>query len=166
MSKSFLTGGGKGKGGSKGAKKSVAPEAPPAVTSETNVTTAVQEAPPQTATTRSMKMAELVLTRSTADRKSKRLVIYNFEGRKGSVQFLSTLFGGDQKSVGNPPDKLTLIGEFAEPKVAKPKETPEERKARLAALPKPTLAEKVAKAEERAAKLREKLAKAKAEAVA
>lgn len=37
--------------------------------------------------------------------------------------------------------------------------TPEELKAKRAAQPKPTLAEKVAKAEERAAKLREKLAK-------
>lgn len=113
------------------------------------------------ATGRSMKAMELVLVRNDSDRKSKRLVNYKIEGRTGSVQFLSTLFGGTQTDRGNPPERLTLTGEFAEPKVkvAKAKETPEERKARLAAMPKLTLEQKVAKAEEKAAKLREKLAK-------
>lgn len=108
---------------------------------------------------RSMSMKNLNLTLSKAPRKDKRLVIYNIEGRTGSVQFLSTLFGGDQDSQGTPPEKLTLNGEFAEPKakVAKVNETPEERKARLKALPKLTLAEKVAKAEQRTSKLKAKL---------
>lgn len=110
-------------------------------------------------TTRSMTMADLKLKLSTGERKSKRLVFYDIEGRTGKVQFLSTLFGGDQKSQGNPPAELTLTGEFAEPKAPKAKETPEERKARLKALPKLTLAEKVARAEERAAALKAKLAK-------
>ena len=122
-------------------------------------------APPVTPA-RSMTNMDLKLTLSPAPRKSKRIVIYNIEGRTGSVQFLSTLFGGSQTDGGNPPATLTLTGEFAEPKVAAPKvkETPEERKARLAAMPKLTLAEKVAKAEKRAAELREKLAKGTAPA--
>jgi hypothetical protein len=40
-------------------------------------------------------MKNLTLGRSTAARKTNRLVIYKIEGRTGSVQFLSTLFGGD-----------------------------------------------------------------------
>lgn len=138
--------------------------AAPAVTSESNTESAASMPPAAVAPARSMKTMELTLTKSTAPRKSKRIVIYNIEGRTGSVQFLSTLFGGSQKDEGNPPEKLTLTGEFAEPKVAKAKETKEERKARLAALPKLTLAERVAKAEEKANKLREKLAKAAAAA--
>lgn len=153
---------------SRGKKNPLAPGAAPAVTSEAQQEAAgpkpAAQPPAGNGAARSMVNMDLVLTRSNVDRKNKRLVIYNIEGRTGSVQFLSTLFGGDQKSQGNPPEKLTLSGEFAEPKQPKAKETPEERKARLAALPKPTLAEKVAKAEERAAKLREKLAKAQAPA--
>lgn len=158
---------------SRAKKNPLAPEPVGAVTSESNQEAAGMQPgagtpaspaqqPAGGGTARRMEMADLKLVRSTADRKNKRLVIYNIEGRTGSVQFLSTLFGGDQNSQGNPPESLTLSGEFAEPKAPKAKETPEERKARLAALPKPTLAEKVAKAEERAAKLREKLAKAAA----
>jgi hypothetical protein len=100
-------------------------------------------------------MKNLTLTRSTAPRKTARLVIYNIEGRTGSVQFLSTLFGGDQKTQGNPPATLTLTGEgFAEPRQ---KETKEERKARLALLPKPTLQQKAASLRERLAKMEAKL---------
>ena len=79
---------------------------------------------------------DITLVRSNSQRKNPRLVIFNIEGRAGSVQFFRTLF---QDAV---PAKLTLIGEFAPPKV---KETPEERKARLKALPKLTAAERVAK---------------------
>lgn len=143
-------------------KIALAPQPEPAVISEPESTTATPT-PVTPAGTRSMIMSTLNLVRSTADRKSKRIVIYNIEGRTGSVQFLSTLFGGDQKSEGNPPASLTLSGEFAEPKpkaAPRVKETPEERKARLAAMPKLTLAEKVAKAEKKAAALRAKLAKA------
>jgi rRNA maturation protein Rpf1 len=99
---------------------------------------------------------DLTFTRSKAARKDDRLVIFNFaDGRPGSVQFLRTAFPEQV------PETITMSGDFAEKteRVAKAKETPEERKARLANLPKLTLAEKVAKAEERAAKLRAKLAK-------
>lgn len=103
----------------------------------------------------------LTLKRSDAARKGVRLVIYNFtDGRAGSVQFLRTAFPKDAV-----PDTITMEGDFAEyvPKEAKVKETAAERKARLAALPKLTLAEKVARAEKRTADLRAKLAKAQAE---
>ena len=97
-------------------------------------------------------MENLTLVRSTAARKDPRLVIYNIEGRTGSVQFLSTLFGGTQSSQGNPPEKLTLSGTFAAPK---PKETPEERKARLAAI---TPEQKLSAMEVKIAKMKAKLA--------
>lgn len=145
------------------------PEPEPA--SSTSFTTPAADAtgnpPTPSATQEKHNMADLKLVLSKAARKSARLVIYNIEGRTGSVQFLSTLFGGGNKSQGNPPETLTLVGEFAEPKVKEPKVklTPEERKARLASLPKLTLAEKVAKAEARMEKLRQKLA-AEAEAEA
>ncbi len=102
---------------------------------------------------RSTKVMDITLVKSNAPRKSDRLVIFNLEGRTGSVQFLKTLFGSSV------PATLTLSGEFAEPKikVAKVAETKEERKARLAAVLKPTLAERVARAEERTAKLKAKL---------
>ena len=85
-------------------------------------------------------------------RKSKQIVMFNIEGRRGQVQFQRSLFG---ESV---PESLILDGDIAEPKAAKVrtpkvKLTPEER----AALPKPTLAEKVQKARERADKLAAKL---------
>ncbi len=101
----------------------------------------------------------LTLVRSNAARKSQRLVIYNIQGRRGSVQFLSTLFGGDQDSQGNPPETLVIEGQFAPVKerIAREKESPEQRKARLAALPKLTLAEKVARQEEKTAKMKAKL---------
>lgn len=149
------------------ANNSLATDPGPTVSFETSNETANGTTPVATPVTgRSMKHMELVLTKSPAPRKSKRIVIYNIEGRTGSVQFLSTLFGGDQKNEGTPPEKLTLSGEFAEPKVkvAKEKETPEQRKARLAALPKLTLAEKIANAEKRAEELRAKLAKQTAKA--
>lgn len=60
------------------------------------------------------------------------------------------------------PATLDLNGELAGPKQAKVPETKEERKARLAALPKLTTAERVAKLEEKLAKLREKAAAAPA----
>ena len=146
------------------------------VTLESNTNPAPVEAPApantETAATpsrRPMNMETLKLTISTAPRKSKRLVIYNIEGRTGSVQFLSTLFGGSQTDPGTPPASLELSGEFATPKpkaVPRASETPEERKARLAALPKLTLEEKVAKQEERTNALRAKLAAQKAAAEA
>jgi hypothetical protein len=89
---------------------------------------------------------DLNLIKSTAARKSQRLVIYTIEGRRGSVQFLSTLFGGDQTSQGNPRATLVLRGEFAKP------EADEERKARLANRPKLTEVEKIANLEAQLAK--------------
>jgi hypothetical protein len=97
-------------------------------------------------------MESLKLVRSVAPRKEQRLVIYNIEGRKGSVQFLSTLFGGNQNDQGNPPETLTLTGTFAAPPR---KETPEERKARLAAI---TPEQKLAAMEAKLAKMRAKIA--------
>lgn len=116
--------------------------------------TAEAEAP---GTSRSEKTMNISLTKSTAARKDDRLVIFNFkDGRAGSVQFLRSAF---PEVI---PDEISMSGEFAEPKVRVPKEkeTPEQRKTRLAALPKLTLAEKLQRAEERTAKLREKVAKA------
>lgn len=109
------------------------------------------------------KHMDINLVPSTASRKDKRLVIFNFEdGRAGSVQFLKTLFGD------NTPGALTLSGDSlseAKPKAApKVKETPAERKARMAMLPKLTPAQKLAKAEEKVAALRKKLEAAQASA--
>jgi len=89
---------------------------------------------------------DITLTRSTAPRKNPRLVIFTVEGRPGSVQFFRTLF-----PMNAVPERLTLTGEFAAPKV---KETPAERKARLALLPKLTPAQRLAKMEERVAKMK------------
>lgn len=106
---------------------------------------------------RSTSMEQTItLTLNEAPRKSERLIFYT-GGHIHTVQFLKTAF-----PEGVPPKTLTITGNFAEvpaPKVPRAKETPEERKARLAAMPKLTLAEKVAKAEKRAQELREKLAK-------
>lgn len=102
---------------------------------------------------RSQNIMDITLNRSTATRKDERLVIFEYaDGRAGQVQFLRSAF---PETI---PSSITMSGEFAErvEKTPKAKLTKEER----ALLPKPTLAEKVAKAEERAAKLREKLAKA------
>ena len=120
----------------------------------TPVATETAPEAPSASTVQEHKM-NLIFTRSKAERKDPRLVIFNFaDGRPGSVQFLRTAFGD------NIPETITMSGEFAEKteKVAKAKETPEARKARLAALPKLTLAEKVAKAEARVAKMKAKLA--------
>jgi len=94
----------------------------------------------------------LNLVRSDSPRKDTRSVVFNIEGRKASVAFPKTLFGA------NAPDKLSIEGEFADPRTAKAPETKEERKARLAALPKLTLAEKIAKREEALSKMKAKLA--------
>jgi hypothetical protein len=92
---------------------------------------------------------DITLTRNPAQRKNPRLVIFNIEGRPGSVQFFRALF-----PLNAVPERLTLIGEFAAPKV---KETPEERKARLAAMPKMTPAERLAKMEASVAKMKARL---------
>ena len=95
---------------------------------------------------------EITLVRSAAQPKNPRLVVFKIDGRPGSVQLYRTLFAKDAV-----PARLTLTGEFAEPKA---KETPEERRARLKALPKLTPAERLAKMEERLAKMKARLAAA------
>jgi len=89
---------------------------------------------------------DITLTRSNAPRKHDRFVIYKINDRPGSVQFLKTLFENDAV-----PTTLTLTGTFAAPKI---KETPEQRKARIKSLPKPTPAERLAKLEQRIARLK------------
>ena len=101
---------------------------------------------------------DITLVRSSAQRKNPRLVIFTIEGRQGSVQFFRTLFAKDAV-----PARLTLTGTFAEPKV---KETSEQRKARLKALPKLTPQEKLVKMEQRIAQMKAKLAAAPAPSVA
>lgn len=72
-------------------------------------------------------------------------------------------------SVGTFPNKIAPQsisvpdGTFEPAKAPKAKETKEERKARLAAMPKPTEAERIAKAEEKLAKRKAKLAAATTE---
>lgn len=108
-------------------------------------------APSPASPARSHKM-QITLNRSTATRKDERLVIFEYaDGRAGQVQFLRSAF---PEAI---PDTITMEGDFAERVVKTPKTklTKEER----AALPKPTLAEKLQAAEARAQKLRDKLAK-------
>lgn len=58
----------------------------------------------------------------------------------------------------NPPATLEVNGELAGPREKKPPMTAEERRAKRAAAPKLTLAEKIAKREEALAKLKAKAA--------
>lgn len=82
----------------------------------------------------------------------KNVVLYSIDGGlKGSVRFLTSQF------TGTPPTELTVNGDFAQPVVKAPKAklTKEQR----AALPKPTLAEKIAKRESALAAMKAKLNK-------
>ena len=94
----------------------------------------------------------LTLKRNDKPRKGNRTIVFDVDGRKTSIGFPKSLFGDAV------PDELLIDGAFAAPPVPKVRETPEARKARLAALPKLTLAEKVARREEALAKLKAKLA--------
>jgi hypothetical protein len=98
---------------------------------------------------------DLTLLRSTATRKNPRLVIFNIEGRPGSVQFFRALFPQDTAHAVGVPAKLHLTGEFAPPRV---KETPEQRKARLASQPKLTPQQKLVRMEQRLAAMKAQLA--------
>ena len=110
-------------------------------------------------TTAAASNGQINLTRSDKQR-STQMVVYTVDGRPGSVRFSKTLFKDK-----NAPEKVTLVTEaFAGPKEPKRQETKEERKARLAALPKPTAAEKVARMEAKLAKLRQKVASEQAPA--
>jgi hypothetical protein len=95
------------------------------------------------------KMAEVNLTRSDKQR-STQMVVFTFaDGRPGSVRISKTAFA-DKKA----PETLQLLTDaYAGPRIERKSETKEERKARLAALPKPTPAEKLAKLQAKLAKL-------------
>lgn len=109
-------------------------------------------APEQTHT-----MITISLTRNDKKRKSN-AVAYIAEGYAGSVRFSKSFFA-DKTG----PASLTLSAEeFANARQARAKMTPEERKAARAAQPKLTPEQKLAKIEERAAKLRAKIANASA----
>lgn len=102
------------------------------------------------------QMADFTLVRNDKQRRSTNIV-YTAAGLKGSVRFSKSAFVD-----GNPPAEFVVsIGDgiIAPPKAPRAKMTPEERKAARAAQPKLTLAEKVAKAEKRAADLKAKLEK-------
>jgi hypothetical protein len=95
-------------------------------------------------------METLILNRNDSPRRSL-MVVFTVNGRPGSVRFSKTLFANKQA-----PETLTLSDvAFAAPKV---RETPAERKSRLALLPKLTPAERLAKMEERIARMKAKLA--------
>lgn len=112
----------------------------PAVTSDSPVSTNPTGAQP---------MADITFTRNTAARKSL-AEVYTAEGYPGSVRFSKTLFVNKTA-----PDSITISNPaFAGPRV---KETKEERKARLKAMPKLTDAQKLEKIEAKAAKLRAKV---------
>lgn len=99
------------------------------------------------------------LVRSNKARKSN-AVTYTADGYNGSVRFSKSFFA-DKTG----PESLSLDSEaFAAARQARAKMTAEERKAARAAAPKLTPAEKLAKIEERAAKLRAKIAAAGATA--
>jgi hypothetical protein len=93
-------------------------------------------------------MTTLNLTHSEAARKTSGLVFFKINDRSGLVQFHRSLFA-------DIPATMTLTGVFAAPKA---KETPAERKARLALLPKLTPQEKLSKLEEKLAKMKARLA--------
>lgn len=98
----------------------------------------------------------LALKLNTEPRKNPRILVFDIEGRRASVAIPKSVFGDAA------PSDLMLQSDspFADPKVAKEKETPEARKARLAAMPKLTPEQKLAKLLDRAEKLKAKLAKA------
>jgi hypothetical protein len=110
------------------------------------------------------KIMTLEFTHAPGARKDPRYVIFEFaDGRPGSIQFLRSAFPGEPTSEVGIPSTVSITGEFAEKAAPKPKESAEERKARLANAPKLTPAQKLARAEEKVARLRAKVAEATAE---
>lgn len=100
---------------------------------------------------------EIVLSLDTKARKSS-AVVYSGEGLRSGVRIAKSAFANKTA-----PTTITIVSDsFAQPKV---KETKEERKARLAAAPKLTLAEKIAKREASLQALKDKAAKQAAPAV-
>lgn len=97
------------------------------------------------------KVMQITLTKSNKNRKSTSIVFTAANGVRGSVRFAKTLFAG-----GNAPDTLVIENDaFAEPKA---KLTPEQRKEQRKNAPKLTAAQKLAKLQERAARLQAKIA--------
>jgi hypothetical protein len=99
--------------------------------------------------TKDRGIMELTFTKNVQERKSQ-AEVYVAAGYPGSVRFSKTLFPA---KVG--PDAVTITADFRAPRK---EETKEERKARLAAAPKPTLEQKIAAQEAKLAKLRAKAA--------
>lgn len=95
----------------------------------------------------------LTFTRNDKQRRSNMVVFDAPEGRRGSVRISKTLFGKDQV----PQTVAIEHPNFATPKVPYAKMSAEERKAARLARPKLTPAEKLARAEEKIAKLRAKV---------
>lgn len=140
-------------------KISLAPRPEPVAESLTNSTEPASPAiPPGAAQAHTGATMTVTLTRSKNPRKDTRVVI--FDGPLHAVQFLATAFPKDASGQRVIPETLTVEGAFAEPQAPKAKETPEERKARLAAMPKLTPEQKLAKAKERLARLEAKVAAA------
>ena len=95
-------------------------------------------------------MTTLKLTRSDKTRKTL-MVVFTVDGRPGSVRFAKSLFVDQQ-----PPATLSITDDtFAGPRK---QETKEERKARLAAMPKLTTEQQLAKLEAKVAKMKATLA--------
>ncbi len=96
----------------------------------------------------------ITLNRSDKTRKSN-AVVYTAAGYQGGVRFPKSFF---TDKTG--PETISVSDDsFAAARVARAKMTPEERKAARANAPKLTPQEKLAKIEERAQKLRDKIAK-------
>jgi hypothetical protein len=94
---------------------------------------------------------QITFNKSTKERKSTSVVYSAANGLRGSLRMAKTFFKG-----GVAPDTLVIDSDaFSEPKV---KLTAEQRKEARKNAPKQTPAEKLAKLEERAAKLRAKVA--------
>ena len=93
----------------------------------------------------------ITLTKSTKPRKSSS-VVYMGEGLRGGLRISKTAFID-----GVAPDTFVVSSDVFAPVKTKIVETKEQRKARLAALPRLTLAEKIAKREEALARDKKKL---------
>lgn len=138
-------------------KKVVASSADPVVDLNEQALGATNEPAPEQADIKEKKIVNLVL--KGLDKRGRNAI---YTGAAVSIRIPVAAF----------PNKTAVASiEIADGSLAGPKEkkapmTAEERKAARAAQPKLTLAEKVARAEERAAKLREKLAAAAASAPA
>lgn len=153
-----------------GGKKKLAQTERPTVSSTSTNVAADEAAGPTTETQAAAATAEPVnkenkimadetiqninLSRSDKQR-STQMVVYTVDGRPGSVRFSKTLFVNKAAPEKINAENFNTV--FAGPRVPRAEETKEERKARIAAMPKPTAAEKVARLEAKLAKLRAKV---------